>query len=151
MRVLLTDLLIGGVCYYRVRPNGEGDNMLFDVLNPLDTFVERDANSLFLNKSRRAVIRRRLTFDQVLEEFGEELSPEAINTLQSDHRNRTHSTNYRHIYLNPVMEGYLDDGSKGERPTPGILAGLEVMPLYDHDDNEYRYYDLRDIDVFECQ
>ena len=49
------------------------------------------------------------------------------------------------------MEGYLDDGSKGSRYTPGILAGLEVMPLYDQDDNEYRYYNLNDIDVYECQ
>ena len=151
MRVLLTDLLIGGVCYYRVRPNGSKDNMIFDVLNPLDTFVERDSNSMFLNKSRRAVIRRRLTYDQVLEEFGDELSAEAINILKEDHRNKSRTNSYRHFYLHPTMEGYLDDGSKGSRYTPGILAGLEVMPLYDQDDNEYRYYNLNDIDVYECQ
>ena len=58
LRELLTDLLIGGCCYYRVRPSGGKDNLVLDVLNPLDTFIERNPNSFFLNKSRRAVIRR---------------------------------------------------------------------------------------------
>lgn len=58
LREMLTDLLIGGICYYRVRPSSKKDNMVLDILNPLDTFVERNPNSFFLNKSRRAVIRR---------------------------------------------------------------------------------------------
>lgn len=58
LREMLTDLLIGGVCYYRVKPSANKDNLRFDVLNPLDTFIERNSSSNFLNKSRRAVIRR---------------------------------------------------------------------------------------------
>jgi hypothetical protein len=58
LRELLTDLFIGGVCYYRVKPSGGKDNMVLEVLNPLDTFIERNPNSFFLNKSRRSVIRR---------------------------------------------------------------------------------------------
>jgi hypothetical protein len=58
LREMFTDLLIGGCCYYRVRPSSGGDNLQFDVLNPIDTFIERNPNSFFLNKSRRAVIRR---------------------------------------------------------------------------------------------
>jgi hypothetical protein len=58
LRELLTDLFIGGCVYYRVKPSGGKDNLVLQVLNPLDTFIERNPNSYFLNKSRRAVIRR---------------------------------------------------------------------------------------------
>ena len=56
MRDLLTDLLIGGMCYYRTRPKGETIGL--EILNPLDTFVERNFNEFYLNKSPRAVVRK---------------------------------------------------------------------------------------------
>lgn len=56
MRDLLTDLLIGGMCYYRARPKGETIGL--EILNPLDTFVERNFNEFYLNKSPRAVVRK---------------------------------------------------------------------------------------------
>jgi len=58
LRELLTDLLIAGICYYRTRPSGSKDNLYFEVLNPLDTFIERNYNEFYLNRSPRAVIRR---------------------------------------------------------------------------------------------
>ena len=58
MRELLTDLLIGGVCYYRTKPSSNNDNVVLEILNPIDTFVERNRNSFYLNKSHRAVIRK---------------------------------------------------------------------------------------------
>lgn len=57
MRDLLTDLLIGGICYYRTKSTS-GNNLKLEVLNPLNTFVERNHNEFYLNKSPRAVIRR---------------------------------------------------------------------------------------------
>ncbi|HCY73122.1 MAG TPA: hypothetical protein DHU75_03085 [Rikenellaceae bacterium] len=56
MRDILTDLLIGGMCYYRTRP--KGDTISLEILNPPDTFVERNFNEFYLNKSPRAVVRR---------------------------------------------------------------------------------------------
>ena len=55
---LFTDLLIGGICYYDTRPTANKDGMRLIVTNPLDTFVERNPNERYLNKSPRAVIRR---------------------------------------------------------------------------------------------
>ena len=40
MQSLLTDLCISGTCYYRVRPSNSGDNIQFEVLNPVNTFVK---------------------------------------------------------------------------------------------------------------
>lgn len=56
MRDLLTDLLVAGMCYYRTRPKGETIGL--EVLNPLDTFVERNFNEFYLNRSPRAVVRK---------------------------------------------------------------------------------------------
>ena len=58
MRELLTDLLIGGVCYYRTRPSNGKNNLKLEILNPIDTFVERNHNEFYLNKSPRAFVRR---------------------------------------------------------------------------------------------
>jgi hypothetical protein len=58
MRELFTDLLITGICYYRVKPSGSKQNLSYEVLNPLDTFVEKNRNEFYLNKSPRAVIRK---------------------------------------------------------------------------------------------
>jgi len=58
MRDLLTDILISGLGYYRVRPNGNKHALKLEILNPIDTFVERNRNEFYLNKSPRAVVRR---------------------------------------------------------------------------------------------
>ncbi len=58
MRDLLTDLLISGVCYYRVRQSGGKNNIRLEILNPLDTFIERNHNEFYLNRSPRAFTRR---------------------------------------------------------------------------------------------
>ena len=58
MHELLTDLLVSGTCYYRVKPTENNSSINLEILNPLDTFVERNPNSPYLADSRRAVIRR---------------------------------------------------------------------------------------------
>jgi hypothetical protein len=58
MSELFTDLLITGTCYYRIRPSENKTNVDLEILNPLDTFVERNPSSPYLNDSRRVVIRK---------------------------------------------------------------------------------------------
>ena len=152
LREMLTDLLIGGVCYYRVKPSGNKDNLRFDVLNPLDTFIERNPSSNFLNKSRRAVIRRWMTRDEILEEFGEDMSDQSISKL-----NEYYDKNVRgdilndYVVVNSKMDYLLEDGTTQSSKTPGILAGLEVHPLYPYDTDEWTTTSNRTIPVFECQ
>ena len=152
LREMLTDLLIGGICYYRVKPSNKKDNMVLDILNPLDTFVERNPNSFFLNKSRRAVIRRWLTRDEILEEFGEELTDAAIKQLDDYFTGVNRDSLDGHIIINSEMERFLEDGSKEKGPTPGILAGLEVHPLYPDNDDGWNYsISNRVVPIYECQ
>ena len=153
LRELLTDLLIGGCCYYRVKPSGGKDNLKLDVLNPLDTFIERNPNSFFLNKSRRAVIRRWMTKDEILEEFGEDLTDAAIGKVDEYFSDVQYGDSlYDYVIVNQEMDYLLEDGNKATGPTPGILAGLEVHPLYPQNTDEWATtVSNRVIPVYECQ
>ena len=126
MKELYIDLLITGICYYRARPSGNDENLSLEILNPLDTFIERNRNEFYLNRSSRAVIRRYLTKEQILAEFCEELTDEAIQQLnENDTTKDSDNVSYVHV---PTSHGLFD------RPNSfGILGGLEVTPFRDGD------------------
>lgn len=148
---LFTDLLIGGICYYRVRP--KGDNMNLEILNPLDTFIERNPNDFYLNKSRRAVVRRWLTKEQILNEYGDDLSKEAIDKLSGLTSRRDQGD--RSILVRSTGALYADDAKiigDPHEPKPGILAGLEVHPIFPWDDaGQYTHMNTNLIEVYECE
>ena len=104
---LFTDLLIGGICYYRTRK--KGDDMDLEILNPLDTFIERNHNEFYLNKSRRAVIRRWMTKEQILNEFADDLNSDAITRLKGMFSRRDQGD--RAIVVRSTGALYTDDGS----------------------------------------
>lgn len=146
MRELLTDLLIGGICYYRVRPSGGKNNLKLEILNPLDTFVERNYNEFYLNRSPRAFTRRWLTIDQILNEYDEELTAEARKKLLDD-VHPIHREN-RHMYIRvPAGDGY-NKIPRGQ--TPGLLGGLEVHPIRQVADPYYNY-NANVFPVYECE
>ena len=145
MRELLTDLLIGGICYYRTKPSGSKEGLKLEVLNPIDTFVERNHNEFYLNRSTRAVIRRWLTREQIKAEFNDELSPEAKKKLDNNRTKGIDNTNAIYVRVKSGMEPMPACG-----PTPGLLGGLEVSPLRDVKDNYYRVNNNL-ICVYECE
>lgn len=153
LRELLTDLFIGGCVYYRVKPTGGKDNMKLEVLNPIDTFIERNPNSFFLNKSRRAVIRRWLTKDEILEEFGEDLTNDSLSKLgEYFDKPRRWDYSFDHVIVRSGMDELLENGETQRTPTPGILAGLEVHPIWPSDAEDwYTNLSSRVVPVFECQ
>lgn len=152
LREILIDLLVGGCCYYRVKPVGE--TMSLEVLNPLDTFIERNPNSFFLNKSRRAVIRRWMTKEEILEEFWDDLPDSAINKINDYFSGSSRDEwGYDYVTLPSSMETLLPGGDSMTVPSPGVLAGLEVHPLYPFGGDELSNtnYSYRTIPVYECQ
>ena len=58
MREVITDLLIGGLAYYKTSPSESNSNLNLEILNPVDTFIERNNNAFYLNRSPRAVARK---------------------------------------------------------------------------------------------
>lgn len=152
MRELFTDLLITGTCYYRVKATGDKNNIQLEVLNPLDTFIERNHNNFYLNKSLRSVIRRYMTSEQVLAEFYDELTPEAKAQLKNKEHNSGIEGDYRYVTV-PESLIYDEDSKKAviaNIPSAGILGGLEVSPVLPYEtDITNRHEDT--ITVYECE
>lgn len=151
MRELFTDLLITGTCYYRVKPSASKENIVFEVLNPLDTFIERNHNNFYLNKSLRSVIRRYMTPEQILVEFGDELNQDAKSELKKkDKSGKTDYGNYRYVHSFDNIYDEKDGRKIGELPSAGILGGLEVSPVLPYDTQVTSMYD-NTYEVYECE
>ena len=74
-----------------------------------------------------------MTKDEILEEYGEDLSDIAIGKIEDYFSDKEHGEAiFDYITVNQEMDYLLEDGTKSSGPTPGILAGLEVHPLYPH-------------------
>lgn len=73
---LFRDILVGGEDYYQVKPSSGNTDVDINVLDPLNTFVEENPESNYVKDSPRGVIRRWLNKEQILAEFGNELSLE---------------------------------------------------------------------------
>ena len=145
MRELFTDLLIGGICYYRTRPSGGNNNLKLEILNPLDTFIERNHNDFYLNKSPRACVRRWLTREQIFAEYNSELSNEAKKKLKEDTTKGYESDNFIYVRHPNPRTGIPRAGAN-----IGLLGGLEVSPLRGVSEPYYHYSDNL-IPVYECE
>ncbi len=123
MRDMFTDLLITGTCYYRTKPSESGNNVSLEILNPIHTFIERNPNSYYLSDSRRVVIRKYMTKEEVLNNFRSELSKENVKHLDSKQHqfNNSAGANYVRVPSGTTISG----NSTG---SIGILGGLEVHP-----------------------
>jgi hypothetical protein len=61
LRLLLTDLLITGYTFFRVKSSHSGTNIEIEVLNPLNTFIDRNPESPYVRNSYRGVVRYWMT------------------------------------------------------------------------------------------
>ena len=131
MQSLLIDLCVSGTCYYRVRPSLSGDNIRFEVLNPLDTFIEKNPNSEYLADSRRTVIRRYMSIEDVIAEYHEDLKDEHIKILKDWKASEGGVENGNFVYV----RGSTENKSVWDKNHKNILGGLEVHPIWDGETN----------------
>ena len=131
MQSLLVDLCVGGTVYYRVRPSLSNDNIRFEVLNPLDTFVEKNPNSEYLADSRRAVIRKYMSIEDIIAEYHEDLKDEHIKILKDWKASKGGVENSNFVYVT----GSAANKSVWDKNHKNILGGLEVHPIWDGDSN----------------
>ena len=126
MQNLLTDLCISGTCYYRVRPSNGNNNVQLEVLNPLNTFVEKNPNSEYLADSYRVVVRRYMSVEDIIMEFHDELSKEDIALIKE--QKSGYSTEGSSVYIQGTSS---HNQSVWNANHKGILGGLEVHPMYE--------------------
>lgn len=150
LREMFTDLLITGTCYYRVKI--VNDNIRFEILNPLDTFIERNQAHFYLNHSPRSVIRRYLTVEQIIAEFGNELSKEALDKLKDKGPSVDQDSGAVYVRVPNTAMYDADTGKVNitNIPSAGILGGLEVSPVLPYDTNNY-YTNRGTITVYETE
>lgn len=133
-KTILTDLLISGTCYYRTLRSPSSTNTVLKVLNPLNTFIDRNPESPYLKHSTRAVVREYLSKQQILSLYGHLLSEEDVETLDTneDMGADDFSTTYVRSY-DSVIDGM---------PSEGILGGFEINPVYPFERNSSKYFRL---------
>ena len=133
-RQLLTDLLITGTCYYKTYKSSSNTSMKLRILNPLNTFIDRNPESPYLKHSMRAVNREYMTKDQILERHGKRLEKEDLKTLETleDFSIDGSSTTYLRSY----------DSVVGNTVSDGILGGFEVTPLLPYERNTNKYFKM---------
>lgn len=120
LRILLLDLLITGYAFYRVLPSKSKTNVNIEVLDPLNTFVERNPGSSYIKYSYRSVVRKWYSKAQILNEYGDRLSQEDKDSL-SDLQERVEG--YSSIYVRSFA-----DAATGMPMSDGIDAGWDVCP-----------------------
>lgn len=120
LRNLILDLLITGYTFYKVEPTVEKDNVKIRVLNPLNTFIDRNIESPYVKNSHRAVVRTWMSKTEILSKFGKELSSEDKEILE---------TKWESIYDNSMYYVSLRNNHKAAT-TDGILSDIEVTPGY---------------------
>lgn len=141
LKTLFKDLLITGYAYYRVKPSPEGNNIDIEVLNPLNVFIDKNPESIYIKNSYRAVIRKWLSKTQILNKYGEIMDKDTIKELEDLYEGiYDNSTYYVRTFTNQAT---------GYPATDGIDAGQEIVPGFPAD--EYRVTNYKLIPVYEVE
>ena len=135
LRQLLIDLLVTGYTFFRVKQSESGKNIEIEVLNPLNTFVDRNPDSPYVKKSYRCVVRKWMTKSQILALYGKEISKEDLRQLKEDWYDRDGVGIYKHSYQSTVVEDSFDD--------------YDTLPGYP--DSEYNSHRFRLIPVYDVE
>lgn len=141
LKNLLMDLLITGESFYRVKPTPDETNVQIEVLNPLNTFIDRNPESVYVNDGYRSVIRYWLTKQQILNKYGKDLSEEAIDEVDNLFEGEYDNT---YMYVRS-----LQNCPTSGTMTEGLKAGVEVTPGFPVD--YYNTYSYKLVPVYEVE
>lgn len=121
LRRLILDLLVTGYTFYKVEPTVEKNNIQIRVLDPLNTYIDRNIESPYVKNSYRAVVRSWLSKTEILNKYGEEMSRSDRKLLEEK---------WESIYDNSIKYVRMGLDSQEVPVTDGILADIEVTPGY---------------------
>lgn len=120
LRILILDLLITGYAFYKVIPSKSNSNVEIKVLDPLNTFIDKNPSTSYIKYSYRAVIREWLTKSQIINTYGSYLSKEDLEAIDNMYETVTDSSSiYVRSYANQAT---------GFPITSGLEAGRELTP-----------------------
>ena len=135
LRQLLTDLLITGYTFFRVKSSTSGTNIEIEVLNPLNTFIDRNPESPYVKNSYRGVVRYWMTKSQILAKYGKEISKEDLKQLKDKWYDSDGAAVYKRIYGDSCTTVAHEEST--ENPLPGYpdneysTRRFQLIPVYD--------------------
>jgi hypothetical protein len=147
LRELLLDLLITGYTFFRVKESSSGTNIQIEVLDPLNTFIDRNPESPYIKDSHKVVVRKWLSKQQILNRYGKDLTREDVKNLKETWSDDFgEGTIYGYTYANTMQPMYAN--SPGH---PVDENGMQkLIPVYEVEwleaDNKYvmqRYSSVR--------
>lgn len=139
MTQLLRDLLVTGYNFYQVKPSAKKTNVEIEVLNPLNTFIDKNPNSPYVKDSYRVVVRRWLTKSQILNMYGPEMSREDVENLKENWKEeldysakyiKLMHTNYESLGIVGDTEAVTEPGRPGKK-NGSYNPNYEQIPVYE--------------------
>ena len=143
LRLLFLDLLIAGYCMFRCIPSESGENINIEVLDPRNTFIDRNPESIYIKDSYRCVVRKWYNKEQILKKYGKDLKAEDIEIIKNNWKEEARNAGNYYIVGHPGMSFSPHD--------EGLDYGIEAQLGYPYDDRSefYNTYDL--IPVYEVE
>ena len=139
MTQLLRDLLVTGYNFYQVKPSAKKTNVEIEVLNPLNTFIDKNPNSPYVKDSYRVVVRRWLTKSQILNMYGPEMSREDVENLKENWKEeldysakyiKLMNTNCESLGIVGDTEAVTEPGHPGKK-NGSYNPNYEQIPVYE--------------------
>ena len=107
LRQLLLDLLITGYTFFRVKESSGGNNIQIEVLDPLNTFIDRNPESPYIKDSYKVVVRKWLSKQQILNRYGKDLTKNDVKKVKDNWSDDFgEGTLYGYTYANTVQPMY---------------------------------------------
>ena len=140
LKTLILDLLITGYTFFRAKPTVGNNNVTIEVLSPLNTFPEENPESPYVKDSKRIVIRKWLTKQDILNTYGKNLKKKDIDLIKESWQDAFDTSTY---YVRSFTN------SNGTPATEGLQAGREIVPGYPT--GPYNSYNYKLIPVYEVE
>ena len=140
LRMIFLDLLTTGYTYFKAKPSASGTNIKIEIYSPLNVFIEKNPESIYVKDSKRAVVRKWLTKEDILNTYGKDLASEDIAQLK-DNWDSSFSTS---AYYVRTYSGASTPGAEGLRAGENI-----AIPGYPQ--SSYNKFNNRLIPVYEVE
>ena len=107
LRTILLDLLITGDTFFRAKESTSGTNIQIEILDPLNTFPDRNPESPYIKDSYKIVVRKWLSKQQILSYYGKDLSRDDIKKVKENWSDDFgEGTIYGYTYANTLQPMY---------------------------------------------
>lgn len=117
---LFLNMLISGEAYYQTVKSHNGTNFRLELLDPMNTWVDKDPKSRYMKNGHKSVIRKWMTEEEIIIKYGDYLTESDIKELS---RYKMHFSENSNFLLITGQESRC-----GSIKNPGIMHGVGAHP-----------------------